>query len=298
MYQTFADFLPEATCRLQEPAALALIYNLQRRPTATYLSNLPIKTACVVEGRGDEPVLLLHGFDSSVLEFRRLLPCLATAARTWAVDLLGFGFTERPSDIAYTPAAIKHHLYRFWRTCIREPVTLVGTSMGGAVAIDFATTYPDAVGKLVLINSMGFTGAPSLFRLLPAPFDSLAVEYLRQRKLQALALAEKVTHVSTDDIRCAALHLEMPGWQQSLVSFNHSGGYSSLALPMASIATETLILWGRGDDVLGDLDAQKFTRTIRNSHLVWIEAGGHTPQLTQPERTARHILEFVLGQTG
>jgi pimeloyl-ACP methyl ester carboxylesterase len=69
----------------------------------------------VHQGKGGTPILLLHGFDSSVLEFRRLLPLLATENETWAVDLLGFGFTDRIAGIPFSPSAIKTHLYYFWK---------------------------------------------------------------------------------------------------------------------------------------------------------------------------------------
>lgn len=105
---------------------------------ATPLTNQPVATTYVKQGSGGTPILLIHGFDSSVLEFRRLLPLLSGDNETWAVDLLGFGFTDRLSGIAsYSPTAIKTHLYYFWKSLINQPVILVGASMGGATAIDF-----------------------------------------------------------------------------------------------------------------------------------------------------------------
>ena len=62
-----------------------------------------------VLGEG-QPVLLLHGFDSSLLEFRRLAPLLAGRYQLWIPDLFGFGFTPRPEGIGYNPAAVLQHL--------------------------------------------------------------------------------------------------------------------------------------------------------------------------------------------
>ena len=109
----FASFLPAAVGQLTEPASIALAQNIQSQAIATPLTNEPIATAYVNQGSGGTPILLIHGFDSSVLEFRRLLPLLAKENETWAVDLLGFGFTDRLAGIQFSPIAIKTHLYYF-----------------------------------------------------------------------------------------------------------------------------------------------------------------------------------------
>lgn len=292
----FASFLPSDVKYLKEPKSIALAQSIERRPIVTPLSPMPqrvIATAYVHQGRGGTPILLLHGFDSSVLEFRSLIPLLAADNETWAVDLLGFGFTERITGIAYSPATIRTHLYHFWKV-INQPVMLVGASMGGAAAIDFALTYPDAVKQLVLINSVGFSGDFPLGRFLFPPLDYLAVEYWRQRKLQALFFSSigNLELGSLEAIRCSALHLEMPGWHEAMITFMKSGGYSNLVAKIAQIDQPTLILWSEADETLGIDDAVKFQRAIAHSQLIWLKNCGHVPQLEQPEITAEHLLAF------
>lgn len=291
----FASFLASEIKLLTEPTSIALAQSIQRQPIATPLSQQPIATALVHQGKGGTPMLLLHGFDSSVLEFRRLKPLLATHNETWAVDLLGFGFTSRVNGITFDPPAIKTHLYYFWKTLINQPIMLVGASMGGATAIDFTLTYPYAVKQLVLINSLGYSGDVSLGRFLFPPLDYLAVEYWRQRKLQALFLGSvygKLEPTEIDAIRCSLLHLEMPGWYEAMISFMKSGGYSNLADKIHRIDKPTLILWGELDETLGIGDAMKFQRAIAHSQLIWLKNCGHVPQLEQPQITAEHLLAF------
>jgi pimeloyl-ACP methyl ester carboxylesterase len=172
---------------------------------------------------------------------------------------------------------------------------LVGASMGGAAAIDFTLTYPDAVKQLVLINSVGFSGDFPLGQFLFPPLDYLAVEYWRQRKLQALFFGSTFGNLEPDAIeaiRCAALHLEMPGWHEAMIIFMKSGGYSNLVDKIAQINQPTLILWSEADETLGIGDAVKFHRAIAHSHLIWLKNCGHVPQLEQPETTAEHLLAF------
>ncbi|HCF28790.1 MAG TPA: 2-hydroxy-6-oxohepta-2,4-dienoate hydrolase [Cyanobacteria bacterium UBA11049] len=290
----FSSFLPASVNLLKEPASIALAKSIERQPIATPLSQQPIATSYVCQGKG-EPILLLHGFDSSILEFRSLLPLLATHNQTWAIDLLGFGFTERLQGISYNPEAIKTHLYYFWKTLINRPVMLVGASMGGATAIDFTLSYPEAVKQLVLINSVGFSGDFPLGKFLFPPLDRLAVEYWRQRKIQTLYLGETFGNLKTGDIeaiRCAILHLEMPNWDEAMMSFTKSGGYSELANKIHRINKPTLILWGEVDNTFDRGDAVKFNKAIARSQLIWLKNCGHVPQLEQPQTTASHILSF------
>ena len=164
-----------------------------------------------------KPILLLHGFDSSVFEFRRLVPQLGNNAQVWAMDLLGFGFTDRTTDAPITPVAIKQHIYSFWQQQIGEPMILVGASMGGAAAIDVTLDFPDVVEKLVLLDSAGFAAGPAMGKLMVPPLDSWATAFLRnpgvRRRISQQAYCDR-TFVTADAELCAALHLQMPNWKK------------------------------------------------------------------------------------
>jgi pimeloyl-ACP methyl ester carboxylesterase len=242
------------------------------------------------------PILLLHGFDSSLLEFRRLLPKLATSHQTWAMDLFGFGLTERLTNVQVSPAAIKEHLYSFWKTAIAKPIILVGASMGGAAAIDFALTYPDVVQKLILIGSAGMRNGTPAGKFLVSPLDQMATNFLRSAKVRrevSLKAYADPRLVTLDAEICASLHLAMPNWSRSLISFTKSGGYGSFAKQLKYLKQDTLILWGDRDRILGTKDATKFQSAIPNNKLVWIENSGHVPHLERPAIVATEILEFI-----
>lgn len=292
----FPNFLPTAVGQLTESESIALARSIQTAALTTPLSNQAIATAYVKQGSGGTPILLIHGFDSSVLEFRRLLPLLAEKNETWAVDLLGFGFTDRLSGIAYSPTAIKTHLYYFWKSLINQPVILVGASMGGATAIDLALTYPEIVKKLVLIDSAGLAGGSPLSKLMFPPLDYLATQFLSNMKVRdrvARIGYKNQSLASLDALYCAALHLQMPNWHQALIAFTKSGGYSAFRFKKISqIVQKTLILWGDSDKILGTKDAIRFKRAIPQSTLTWIQDCGHLPHLEQPQITAQHILNF------
>jgi pimeloyl-ACP methyl ester carboxylesterase len=291
------SFLDSAAQCLTEPTSIALVKQIHQEAIAVPFSNQPISTTVVRQGNGDSPVLLLHGFDSSVMEFRRLLPLLSSQHETWAIDLLGFGFTDRPIDLSFNPEQIKLHLYHTWKTLINRPVVLVGASMGGAIAIDFALSYPNAVAALVLLDSAGVVKGGNMGRLMVPPLGFLATEFLRNGRVrQAISKAAYFdkTLASSDAASCAALHLQCPGWSRAMIAFTRVGGYNVLTQEdIARLQRPTLILWGRHDQILGTADAERFEQTIPNSKLIWIENCGHVPHLEKPSETAHHILTFL-----
>jgi pimeloyl-ACP methyl ester carboxylesterase len=289
------SLLPPDSQKLTESTSLTLADQIQQQSVQTPLSEHPIPTTFVKAGQG-QPVLLIHGFDSSLLEFRRLIPYLEAQAETLALDLLGFGFTDRTVCPNHSPGSIKLHLHSFWQQCIGQPVVLIGASMGGAAAIDFALTYPEAVAGLVLLDSAGFAAGPALDKVMFPPLDSWATGFLAntwvRRQISRQAYCDK-SFVTADAERCAALHLQCPGWKEALIAFTKSGGYNFLSEKIAQISCPTLVVWGEQDTILGTADATKFRDTLPNCQLVWIPQCGHVPHLEKPQQTAAAIVEFL-----
>ncbi len=272
---------------LTEDASIAQLDRLQFQSIST--QGQEIATSFVRLGSGGTPILLLHGFDSSVMEWRRLQPLLGLECETWAVDLLGFGFTERSTGLSFSPASICEHLHSFWQTMIQRPMVIVGASMGGAAAIDFALKYPQAVEKLVLIDSAGLQQPPKIGKLMFPPLDRLATSFLSSPKIrQGVSKAAYFNQVwASEDARvCAALHLQCAGWREALIGFTKSGGYGNFGELLGQIEQPALILWGRQDQILGLKDADRFQKLLPQSKLVWVESCGHVPHLEQPRVTA------------
>ena len=292
----FPNHIPTEAIALTESTSIALAQEIKLASIPTPLSKEDIATTYIHQGNGGIPILFIHGFDSSLLEFRRLIPLLAERQSTWAVDLLGFGFSQRNSSVPLNPENIKTHLYHFWKTIIKQPVILAGASMGGAAAIDFTLTYPEAVKNLVLLDSAGLAKQPAIGKFMFPPIDSFATGFLSNPKVrQSISQAAYFdkNFASLDAQACAALHLKCPDWNKSLIAFTKSGGYGSFASQISDIKQQTLILWGRQDKILGTKDAGKFAKAIPDSKLIWIDNCGHVPHLEKPKVTAQAILDFV-----
>lgn len=292
----FPNFLPASVTKLTEPESIEFASQIQRADIATLLITQPISTSYVRQGNGGIPIVFLHGFDSSIFEFRRITPIISQHTEVWAIDLLGFGFTERLPNCPFSPMSIRTHLEAFWQTKIQQPIILVGVSMGGAAAIEFTLNHPAAVHKLVLIDSAGFTQPPAMGKFLIQPLGNLATKFLSSPKVRQ-SVSEKAyfdrSFATAEAQLCAALHLEMPNWSEALITFTRSGGYGYLLDRLLEISQETLILWGKHDRILGIDAAQKFQQTLPNARLDWIDNCGHVPHLEKAQSTAESILDFA-----
>ncbi|HEY9701849.1 MAG TPA: alpha/beta hydrolase [Allocoleopsis sp.] len=293
---TLNHLFPDTVHQLTEQSSINLIANMQQKAIATPLSSTPIPTTFICQGDGNIPILLIHGFDSSILEFRRILPLLALKHQTFAVDLLGFGFTERLPKLNINPENIKTHLYAFWQSLINQPIILIGVSMGGAVAIDFTLTYPEIVHKLILIDSAGLTNKAKFNKHLIKPLGYVATNFLRNEFVRSSISKSAYfdqAFLTLDAKICVSLHLDQRNWHEALISFTESGGYGNFALELANIQQQTLILWGENDKILGIKDPHKFNEFIPNSQLIWIKECGHVPHLEKAKITTEYILQFI-----
>ncbi len=292
----FPDFLPASVQQLTELDSIALASQIQQAKITTPLLPSAIPTSYIRQGEGGIPLVFLHGFDSSILEFRRVIPLIAAQQEVWAIDLLGFGFTERLSDCPFSTTSIDTHLYATWQTLIQQPMILVGVSMGGAAAIEFTLNHPEAVSRLVLIDSAGDTQPPQIGKFLVSPLGNLATKFLANPKVRR-SVSEKAyfdqSFVTEDAQLCAALHLQMPRWSQALITFTRSGGYGYLIDRLPEIEQKTLIVWGDRDRILGTKPAEKFVNNLANSRLEWISNCGHVPHLEKAQITTDLILDFT-----
>lgn len=293
MYPEF--FSPEVQ-HLTEVQSVNFAQQLQREAIATPLRRAPITTAFCEAGTGDTPILCLPGFDSSAFEYRRLLPLLSAQYHSWVVDLLGFGFSDRPEDVAINPENIKIHLYHFWQEKIKKPMVLVGASMGGAAALDFTLTYPEAVAQLVLLDSAGLARKSLGGKIMFPPLDRWATQFLANPQVRQ-KISEKAYYdrrfASADAALCARLHLSCDRWAEALISFTKSGGYGSFGPQLGQLTQPSLVVWGRNDQILGTKAAHKFAKLLPQNQLRWLDRCGHVPHLEKPQETAQVIMEFL-----
>jgi len=133
------------------------------------------------------PVIFVHGFDSSCLEYRRLGSRLAArGVDTYAVDLLGWGFTQLDGVSSFSAKAKVEALNSFASTVVGGQFCIAGASLGGAAAIEVAAENDNCIG-LVLLDAQGFVDGIGPMSMLPKPVAKLGVEVLKSIPLRSMA---------------------------------------------------------------------------------------------------------------
>lgn len=113
-------------------------------------------------GHGGAPVVLIHGFGTSSFLWRNVGPALAVTQHTaYAVDLLGYGESDRPFDADFGIAAQTDYLERALTALRVARAALVGVDIGAAIALRLAALRPERVARLVLINPVGGEDIPA-----------------------------------------------------------------------------------------------------------------------------------------
>ena len=111
------------------------------------------KVAYVTAGCG-EPVLLVHGFGASAGHYRRLIPVLAQEYKVYAIDLLGFGDSEKPL-IDYEMEIWDEQIRCFLEEYVQKPAVIIGNSVGSLATLMASVNAPDLVRGVVLLNCAG-----------------------------------------------------------------------------------------------------------------------------------------------
>lgn len=114
-----------------------------------------IRTRYWSAGNGSRTLLLLHGIGRSIEDWVDTLPAFAKRYRVYALDLVGFGLTDKPAA-DYSFAFFAEFVHDFLNTLGINRATIIGSSLGGGVALEFAARRPERVDGLVLVGSAGF----------------------------------------------------------------------------------------------------------------------------------------------
>ena len=244
----------------------------------------------VITGKG-EKVMLLHGFDSCFLEYRRLTPFLQKKNKLIIPDLYGFGFCPRSIGSRYGFKYLIEHLNSVLNYFSKsQPIGIIGASMGGALALELARQNPKRINKLLLLSPAGLAGKNPK---IPWPLNHLGAYFLSQpfvrRGLCRQAFADPTNSVGPAEEQIASIHLKVPGWQSSLAKFAAEGGVSNCGSPKPTQPLK--IILGKHDRIIPN-NEKKDTRTLYSKSIQMATNSGHLPHLEEPKLVAEAWEKF------
>jgi pimeloyl-ACP methyl ester carboxylesterase len=272
-------------------------------------------THYVEQGSGT-PLVLVHGIGASYLSWQPVIEALATRHRVMAIDLIGFGFTP-PHGRKATVQRNARLVTDFIETVTLEPVTLVGNSMGGLVAMLAAVAEPELIERLILVNpALPIVSLRSIHResqrlalpLLPI-LGPLAARYYYHGRSPEQEVDETLNLVlsSTENVdpfyRAASVEMSRARREMEWAIPSFTEAARSIAPLLASqhrfrrilhrIAAPTLLVHGDHDAVVPPASARWAAAERPDWDFVMLANIGHTPQVQDPERFVATVATWL-----
>lgn len=260
-------------------------------------------------GEGQPLVVLLHGFGASAFSWRRVLASLGEIGLAVAYDRPAFGLTERPLCRGGWPrGASPYGLGAQVRLVLAmiahlgaERAVLVGHSAGGALALETAYRFPQAVQGLVLVSPAVYTRthAPRGLRpLLRTPqarrLGPLAVRAFVSRAAHFLARAyHDPSRITAEDLDGYRAITRANDWDRALWEFVLAAEEPAWSPQRALPDVPLLIMAGDDDRVVPTAQSIRLAHSLPGAGLALIAQCGHMPQEEQPEAFLKHVTAFL-----
>ena len=243
------------------------------------------------------PVLLAHGFASSIYTWSEVIPLLAQRHDVVAVDLPGFGGSDVPTRLDGESGA--ELLSRVMDGLGIARASLAGNSLGGALSAVTAARHPERVERLVLLDSAAYSMAradrPRMLRVIAAA-PKFLLEAFPQRPMMRMGLKQVFfddSLVTPEKVEEYLAPMARPGAREA--SHRLLTGGETFGLPgiLRQVRAPTLVIWGANDAWIPVRDADRFVRDIPGARKVILDRCGHVPQEEKPQEVARLIEDFL-----
>lgn len=250
-------------------------------------------------GRG-EPVILLHGFGASTYSWRNVMPALAAGFRVIAIDLNGFGYTQRPRTFeSYTREGQAALVLRVMDALGLDSVHLMGHSYGGGLSLFIASRHPQRVRSLVLVDSSAPTYANDR-RSRAASVKPLLGLYLRSFVLRPNTVRRALEHSFHDDslvtpelVQEYYERLRVEGVVDAYHGLTAPVRTASEPVVLEEIRMPALVVWGAEDLLISAEAGRRAAERMPNAEFALMKGVGHVPMEENPEELLRIVLPFL-----
>lgn len=253
-------------------------------------------------------LVLIHGFTASLFVWHKVAPLLADAGfHVVAVDLVGFGYSEKPRWFDYSIPSQAHMVSRFMNTLGIGRATLVGSSYGGAVAMNIALDHPEYVEKLVLIGTVcndEVLSHPILrlasIRGVGEVITPFLVDSRRMMRRRMRGTLSRSNHdlITDERISNTLRPLTAADGHHSVLATSRAWSACRLEDDAYLISQPTLIIWGEEDTAIGIHNGYKLHDSILHSRFVILKNCGHVPAEEKSELVADLVTEFSRDRKG
>ena len=258
-------------------------------------------------GHGGAAVLLVHGFGTCSFLWRNVAPEFALANRTaFAIDLFGYGESDRPFDADFGIAAQAEYLDRALTALRVARATVVGVDLGAAIALRLAATRPERVERMVLVNPIAYDNVPAEdVRDLQKNTGRYVLRISRGILGAAPLMRDLLTKSVADPshmpdklvARYLAPYVGSEGLNHLLILARSIDAEDLDEIELTQIDQPTLIVWGEQDHFLPphgrDKPApERLAEEIPGCRLVRLPTAGRLVPEEAPETLINLVLEF------
>lgn len=247
--------------------------------------------------REGKPVVLIHGFGSSLHTWTAWTQTLERDYRVISFDMPGAGLSPPDPTGNYTDTRIISLLLSLMDDRGIDRATLVGNSIGGRIAWTMAAAHPDRVEKLILVAPDGFASPSFAYgEKVEAPAILHASKYFLPR--WALRPNLEVAYANPEKLTDAALEryhdlLLAPGNRQALIDRLEQTVLADPIARLNSIEAPVLLLWGEKDGLIPIANADDYLAALPNARLARLPDVGHLPMEEAPEQSLVPVLDFL-----
>jgi pimeloyl-ACP methyl ester carboxylesterase len=262
-----------------------------------------VNTRYWAAGNRGSPVVLVHGLGGFIENWAENIAALAQNHRVFALDLLGFGRTDK-TPLVRDINSLVEFLGDFMQAVNIEKASLIGCAFGGGLVLRYALDYPAKVNKLILVDSSGmgkeinrdyrFCSLPLFGEVAVRPGRRSSAAIWRQMVYDEKIITPELIGLTTDI-------MQQPGAKRAYLSalravIGFLGQRPQLtrqlvaALPL--IQSPALIIWGGNDRIIPVAHA-KIAAKIPGARLEIFEWCGHLPPLEYPGKFNKLVLDFL-----
>ncbi len=241
-------------------------------------------------------VVLVHGFASSLETWAGVIPALSQKHRVIALDLKGFGWTDRPEG-DYSPEAQAQLVLHLMDLRGVDRASIVAHSWGASVALAAALAAPQQISRLALYDAWVYEEQlPPFFHWARSNGvgEMLFGLYYKERADEKMALAffdkSYVTEELVDAVESA---MDRPGTVAAALAAVRGQNYAAIQQRYRNVTQPTLLLWGREDIVTTSTFGERLSRDLPSSKLIVYPRCGHFPMIEASSASNRDLVSFL-----
>ena len=290
------------------PLSLLLLRCASLRPFAEVRKSLPEERFLQVgdqlvhieQAGSGEPLLLIHGFGGSTYSWRQVMPGLAKSFRVVAIDLNGFGYTQRPRSFeSYTREGQAELIQKVMDTLGMESAHFMSHSYGGGITLWLAFRHPERVRSMVLVDSSAPTypndrrSRAAALKPVTALFLHLAVLHPRNvRKALARSFYDD-SKITDEMVREYFERLRVEGVTDAYHGLTAPIRTRSETVVLERIEVPTLIVWGAQDELISVHAGRRAAQRMPRAEFAVLDKTGHIPMEERPEELLELALPFL-----